>query len=144
MTSRCKQPALRARLRVRGAALPHSAAGLTAYGWRGELIAGGTLPEDVVRAAFEFSAAHDVPLCGFLGEECVTHKMHPELEELHHRWVLRSLLLCCHVLPATALHAALPAAALPVADGLHYRWVLRSMLRCLLRCLLFCVEVRFC
>lgn len=40
---------------------------------------------DVVRAAFEFSAAHNVPVCGFLGEECVTHAMHPELEELHHR-----------------------------------------------------------
>lgn len=40
---------------------------------------------DVVRAAFEFSAQHDVPVCGFLGEECVTHRMHPELEELHHR-----------------------------------------------------------
>lgn len=60
-------------------------AGLTAYGRGGRLIAGGQLPMDVVRAAFEFSARHDVPVCGFLGEECVTHKMHPELEELHHR-----------------------------------------------------------
>jgi hypothetical protein len=80
---------------------PHSAAGLTAYGRGGELIAGATLPEDVVRAAFEFSAAHDVPLCGFLGEECVTHKMHPELEELHYRWVLCPLpaaALCCLLL----------------------------------------------
>ncbi|KAL4430812.1 hypothetical protein ABPG75_006068 [Micractinium tetrahymenae] len=60
--------------------------GLTAYGRGGQLIAGGQLPMDVVREAFEFSAQHDVPLCGFLGEECVTHKMHPELEELHHRY----------------------------------------------------------
>lgn len=42
---------------------------------------------EVVRAAWEFAAAHDVPVCGFLEEECVTHKMHPELEELHHRRV---------------------------------------------------------
>lgn len=62
------------------------AAGLTAYSRGGALIAGGELPMDVVRAAFEFSAAHDVPVCGFLGETCVTHRMHPELEELHHRW----------------------------------------------------------
>lgn len=41
---------------------------------------------EVVRAAWEFAATHDVPVCGFLEEECVTHKMHPELEELHHRW----------------------------------------------------------
>ncbi|PSC68822.1 Haloacid dehalogenase-like hydrolase family isoform 2 [Micractinium conductrix] len=60
--------------------------GLTAYGRGGRLIAGGTLPADVVRAAFEFSAAHDVPVCGFLGEQCVTNKLHPELEELHHRY----------------------------------------------------------
>ncbi|KAL4419005.1 hypothetical protein ABPG77_000870 [Micractinium sp. CCAP 211/92] len=60
--------------------------GLTAYGRGGRLIAGGQLPMDVVRSAFEFSAEHDVPVCGFLGEECVTHKMHPELEELHHRY----------------------------------------------------------
>ncbi len=66
--------------------LAQAPAGLTAYGRGGRLIAGGQLPMDVVRSAFEFSAEHDVPVCGFLGEECVTHKMHPELEELHHRW----------------------------------------------------------
>ena len=66
---------------------PHLPPGLTAYGRGGRLIAGGTLPADVVRAAFEFSAAHDVPVCGFLGEQCVTNKLHPELEELHHRRV---------------------------------------------------------
>lgn len=60
--------------------------GLTAFGRRGQLIAGGTLPMEVVRAAWEFAATHDVPVCGFLEEECVTHKMHPELEELHHRY----------------------------------------------------------
>ena len=68
-------------------ALPSTPPGLTAFGRRGQLIAGGTLPMEVVRAAWEFAAAHDVPVCGFLEEECLTHKMHPELEELHHRWV---------------------------------------------------------
>lgn len=67
---------------------PLPSPGLTAFGRRGQLIAGGTLPMEVVRAAWEFAATHDVPVCGFLEEECVTHKMHPELEELHHRWVL--------------------------------------------------------
>ena len=61
-------------------------AGLTAYGRGGQLIAGGELPPSVVEAAFLYSAAHDVPVCGFLGEHCVTNKMHPELEELHTRW----------------------------------------------------------
>ena len=111
-------------------------AGLTAYGRGGELIAGGALPADVVRAAFEFSAAHDVPLCGFLGEECVTHKMHPELEELHYRWVLRCLLPCVLQLRAalscssvTGLMPRRHRHALAVAlqaSSLLCWWVLRS------------------
>lgn len=28
---------------------------------------------------------HGIPCCGFLGEECITLELHPELEELHHR-----------------------------------------------------------
>lgn len=34
----------------------------------------------MVRAAFEFAAERDVPLAGFLGDECVTLRMTPELE----------------------------------------------------------------
>lgn len=60
--------------------------GLTAYGRDGRLIAGGTLPPEVVRAAWEFAAAHSLPVCGFLEEECLAQAMHPELQELHHRW----------------------------------------------------------
>lgn len=43
-------------------------------------VAGAELPAGVVRAAFEFAAERNVPLAGFLGDECVTLKMTPELE----------------------------------------------------------------
>lgn len=66
-----------------------SAQGLTAFGRHGELVAGGTLDPDVVVAAFEYSAAQGVPLCGFREEECVTLRLHEELLELHHRWAGR-------------------------------------------------------
>ena len=59
--------------------------GLTTFGRGGELVASGTLPREVVRAAFEYAAAEDVPICGFLGEECVTIKQTPEIQELHTR-----------------------------------------------------------
>lgn len=36
---------------------------------------------------------HGIPVCGFLGEECVTIELHPELEELHHRWGMGGALL---------------------------------------------------
>ena len=41
--------------------------GLTAYGRGGALVAGGELPPGVVAAAFEYAAAHDMPICGFIG-----------------------------------------------------------------------------
>ena len=44
------------------------------------LVAGAQLPPEVVRAAFEFAAERNVPLAGFLGDECVTLRMTPELE----------------------------------------------------------------
>jgi len=34
----------------------------------------------VVRAAFEYAQARNVALAAFLGDECVTLQMHPELE----------------------------------------------------------------
>ena len=34
----------------------------------------------MVRAAFELAAERNVPLAGFLGDECVTLRMTPELE----------------------------------------------------------------
>ncbi len=44
--------------------------------------AGAALPRAVVSAAFEFASATGVPLAGFLGDECVTLRMTPELEVL--------------------------------------------------------------
>ena len=43
-------------------------------------VAGAELPSGVVRAAFEYAAERNVPLAGFLGDECVTLRMTPELE----------------------------------------------------------------
>ena len=43
-------------------------------------IAGPDLPSSVVRAGFEYAQEHGVPLCAFLGDECATLQMHPELE----------------------------------------------------------------
>ncbi len=44
--------------------------------------AGAALPRAVVSAAFEYAGATGVPLAGFLGDECVTLRMTPELEVL--------------------------------------------------------------
>ncbi|GAB4817962.1 hypothetical protein N2152v2_005008 [Parachlorella kessleri] len=60
--------------------------GLAAYGRGGQLVAAGELPSAVVREAFVFAETHGIPICGFLGEECVTIELHPEIEELHHRY----------------------------------------------------------
>lgn len=37
-------------------------------------------PPEVVRAAFQYSLAADVPLCAFLGDECATLRQGPELQ----------------------------------------------------------------
>ena len=42
--------------------------------------AGKSLPPAVVRMGFDYSIQHGVPLAGFLGDECITLKMTPELE----------------------------------------------------------------
>jgi hydroxymethylpyrimidine pyrophosphatase-like HAD family hydrolase len=60
--------------------------GLTVYGAGGALIGGGSLPPEVVRAAWAYSAAAGVALCGFLGETCVTPGMTPEIRSLHDRY----------------------------------------------------------
>lgn len=60
--------------------------GLAAYGRGGQLVAGSHVDGSVVRQAFEYAQRHSIPLCGFLGEECVTLEMTQELEELHHRY----------------------------------------------------------
>lgn len=61
--------------------------GLLCYGLNdGKVVAGAHLPAEVVESAFAFSRLHNLPLCGFLGEELVTMRMTPELEELHTRY----------------------------------------------------------
>ncbi|KAK9806969.1 hypothetical protein WJX72_008996 [[Myrmecia] bisecta] len=60
--------------------------GLAVHGARGQLLPGKDMPPAVVAQAFKYSLEHDVPLSAFLGDECVTLKMAPELEELHTRY----------------------------------------------------------
>ena len=38
------------------------------------------MPPDVVRAAFQYAQERNVPLAAFLGDDCATLQMHPELE----------------------------------------------------------------
>ena len=53
----------------------------------GELIGGGVLSPSVVCAAFEYALATSTPICGFLGDTCVTiGSMTPEILELHERF----------------------------------------------------------
>ena len=46
--------------------------------WRA--MPGPDMPPDVVRAAFQYAQERNVPLAAFLGDECATLQMHPELE----------------------------------------------------------------
>ena len=41
------------------------------------------LAAPVVLLCFEHAYENDIPICAFLGDECVTIKMTPELEQLH-------------------------------------------------------------
>ncbi len=61
--------------------------GLAVHGFNGDLIGGGSLSSDIVAAAFQYSLDTSTPICGFLGDECVTiDTMTPEIEELHHKY----------------------------------------------------------
>lgn len=60
--------------------------GLAVHGVSGDLIAGGEVEPEVVRAAFQFAAASNIAVCGFLGETCVTIRMTAEVAELHERY----------------------------------------------------------
>lgn len=61
--------------------------GLAVHGMDGTLVGGGTLPPEIVRSAFEYSLATKTPICGFLGDHCVTiGGMTPEIELLHTRY----------------------------------------------------------
>ena len=42
--------------------------------------AGSNLPPSVVREAFQYSLEQNAPLCGFLGDTCVTLRMTDELK----------------------------------------------------------------
>jgi len=57
--------------------------GLAVYGSSGELLKSAELPPPVVVLCFEHAMENDIPVVAFLGDECVTLAMHPELEELH-------------------------------------------------------------
>ena len=60
-------------------------------------VAGAELPSGVVRAAFEYAAERNVPLAGFLGDECVTLRMTPELE-------VRQLSRVCFLQAVISMH----------------------------------------
>ncbi|KAK9867453.1 hypothetical protein WJX84_002155 [Apatococcus fuscideae] len=60
--------------------------GLAVYDRLGVLEKGKNLEESVVQQAFLWALENDVPLAGFTGDEAVTLKMKPELEELHTRY----------------------------------------------------------
>lgn len=57
--------------------------GLAVYGQEGRQLKSAALDPTVVAEAFQYSLDYDLPLCAFLGDEIVTLKMHPGLEELH-------------------------------------------------------------
>ncbi|KAL6773726.1 hypothetical protein ACKKBG_A22225 [Auxenochlorella protothecoides x Auxenochlorella symbiontica] len=87
------RPAAQAALRATGIAELASAAtpgiflqGLLVYGQGGLLLASAALDPAVVQAAFEYSDAHGGSLCAFLGDECLTTRLTPELMELHTRY----------------------------------------------------------
>lgn len=54
--------------------------GLAVYNLQGEPLASPDLPPAVVADAFRYAMEHDVPLSAFLGDTCVTLKMHTELK----------------------------------------------------------------
>lgn len=47
---------------------------------RGMSVAGVCLRESIVRAGFEYATREEVPLCGFLGDDCVTLHHTPEIQ----------------------------------------------------------------
>ena len=54
--------------------------GLAVHGSAGQLLPGYRLNPEVVRAAFQYATETDTPLCAFLGDDCATLRMHPELQ----------------------------------------------------------------
>jgi len=60
--------------------------GLAVYGSSGELLDSDSLPAGVVILLFEHAMENDISICAFLGDECVTTKMTPELEQLHYTY----------------------------------------------------------
>ena len=60
--------------------------GLLVYGPGGSVLSQTFLPKEVVRKAFLYAEEAKVACCGFLGEENVTLRSHPRLDELHERY----------------------------------------------------------
>ena len=54
--------------------------GLAVHALDGTPLPSPNLPPAVVSAGFRYAQKHDVPLSAFLGDTCVTLKMHSELE----------------------------------------------------------------
>ena len=54
--------------------------GLAVHGPTGQLLPGSRLCPNVVRTAFQYAMDTDTPLCAFLGDDCATMRMHPELQ----------------------------------------------------------------
>lgn len=74
--------------------------GLATYGPDGELLEGSSLPWSVVQDCFQYSEKQNVALCAFLGDECVTTRMSPFLEELHFVYYEPLAQVSCRTSPA--------------------------------------------
>lgn len=60
--------------------------GLAVHGTDGRHLSDAALPAPVVSAAFDWAGRAGVSCVAFLGDECATLRMTPELEELHQRY----------------------------------------------------------
>jgi len=60
--------------------------GLAVHGRDGAQLSDAALPADVVARAFDWAGRTGVSCVAFLGDECATLAMTPELEELHTRY----------------------------------------------------------
>lgn len=60
--------------------------GLLAYGVHGRLLASAALDPEIVKTGFEYAKTNDIALSGFLGDECISPAMRPEVLELHERY----------------------------------------------------------
>lgn len=57
--------------------------GLAVHDWSGSALAGSNLSFEFVASVFKYSEKNSVPCIAFLGDDCATMEMTPEVEEMH-------------------------------------------------------------